>query len=61
MTPKSCRICEHPERELLGKLLAHGMAPRAIERRVGGTTRRNLTHHRDTCLENATKPERDEA
>ncbi len=56
MTQKSCRICEHPEREFLGKLLAHGLAPRAIERRVGGTTRRNLTHHRDTCLK-----ERDEA
>ncbi len=53
MTPKSCRICEHPERELLGKLLAHGMAPRAIERRVGGTTRRGLVYHRDACLKEA--------
>jgi len=59
VTPKSCRICEHPERELLGKLLVHGMAPRAICLRVGGATRRNLTHHRDTCLKTAT--ERNEA
>ncbi len=61
MTPKSCPICSHPERELLGKLLAHGMAPRAMVKRIGGTTRRNLTHHRDTCLETATKHERNEA
>ncbi|MDP9458270.1 MAG: hypothetical protein M3Q60_21400 [Actinomycetota bacterium] len=53
MTPKSCRICEHPERGFLSKLLAHGMAPRAIERRVGKTTRRGLVYHRDSCLKEA--------
>ncbi|MDP9484537.1 MAG: hypothetical protein M3Q49_01875 [Actinomycetota bacterium] len=61
MTQKSCPICSHPEREFLGKLLAHGMAPRAIHKRVGGTTRKGLAHHRDTCLTTATEHERNEA
>ncbi len=50
MTAKLCRICANPERELIGALLAQGVAPRGICKRFGGTTRRSLTHHRDVCL-----------
>ncbi len=56
MTAKPCRVCAHPEEGLISRLLAQGLSPRAICKRIGSTTRRNLTHHRDTCLK-----ERDEA
>lgn len=61
MSAKPCRICEHLEEGFISKLLAHGLAPRAIEKRVGGTTRKALTRHRDTCLKTATEHERNEA
>ncbi len=61
MTAKACRICVHAERAFIDKLLAQGLAPRAICLRIGGTTRRNLTHHRDLCLKIATEHERNEA
>ncbi len=50
MTAKPCRVCSHPEAELISKLLAQGLAPRAICRRFGATTRKSLAHHRDVCL-----------
>ncbi len=50
MTAKPCRVCPHPEAELISKLLAQGLAPRAICKRFGGTTRKSLAHHRDVCL-----------
>ncbi len=49
MTAKPCRVCSHLEVGLISKLLAQGLAPRAICRRFGATTRRALVHHRDTC------------
>ncbi len=61
MTAKPCRICVHPEEGLISRLLRQGFSPRAMVKRIGGTTRRNLTHHRDTCLETATEHERNEA
>jgi hypothetical protein len=45
--PKGCPACEHPECRLLDALLCQGLAPRAIVRRVGGISRRQLTRHRD--------------
>ncbi len=54
---RACRICPHPERTFIDALLAQGLAPRALAKRIGKTSRRNLTHHRDTCL----KEERNEA
>ncbi len=53
----ACRICEHPERTFIDRLLAQGLAPRAICKRIGRTSRRSLTHHRERCL----KEERNEA
>ncbi len=58
---KPCRVCAHPEEAFISKLLRRGLSPRAICLRVGGTTRRNLTHHRDKCLRTATEHERNEA
>ena len=50
---KGCRACEHPEREFLSKLLEQGYSPRAIVKRVGGVTRKDLARHRDRCLASA--------
>ena len=50
MTRAGCPACRHPERRLLDALLLQGLAPRAIVRRVGAVSRRQLTYHRDTCL-----------
>ncbi len=55
---KVCRVCEHPERGFLDKLLEQGISPRAIVKRVGGVTRKGLAHHRDRCL--AAKPDEKE-
>ncbi len=57
MTAKPCRICAHAEEAFISKLLRQGLSPRALCKRIGKTSRRNLTHHRDTCL----KEERNEA
>ncbi len=61
MTAKLCRVCVHPEEGLISRLLAQGFSPRAMAKRVGGTTRKGLAHHRDTCLKTATEHERNEA
>ncbi len=61
MTAKACRICAHPEEAFISKLLAQGLAPRAMAKRIGGTTRKGLAHHRDKCLKTATEHERNEA
>ncbi len=53
----ACRICEHPEEKFITKLLRQGLSPRALCKRIGGTSRRSLTHHRERCL----KEERNEA
>ncbi len=58
---RACRICEHPEQEFISRLLAQGLSPRAMAKRIGGTTRKGLAHHRDTCLKTATEHERNEA
>ncbi len=58
MTAKPCRVCVHPEEGLISKLLRRGLTPRAMVKRIGGTTRRNLTHHLDTCLKTANEHER---
>ncbi len=58
---RACRICEHPEEKFITKLLRQGLSPRALCKRIGGTTRRNLTHHRNLCLKTATEHERTEA
>ncbi len=50
MTAKPCRVCVHPEQAFISKLLAQGLTPRAMAKRIGGTTRKGLAHHRDTCL-----------
>ncbi len=51
MSGKTCRICEHPERALLDKLLEQGqIPPRALAKRIGLTTRKALTRHRDECV-----------
>ena len=47
---KACRICAHHERGLIDGLLRQGLAPRALCKRIGGTTRRQLARHRDKCL-----------
>ena len=47
---KSCRICQHPEVALVDKLLAAGVGPRSIARRVGSTNRLSLSQHRGRCL-----------
>ncbi len=51
MRGKTCRICEHPERKLLDKLLEQGqIPPRALVKRIGLATRKGLIRHRDVCL-----------
>ena len=50
MTARPCRICEHPERAVINMLLLAPLAPRAINKRFGTTTRRSLIRHRDLCL-----------
>lgn len=47
---KTCAICTHVERGYIDKLLEQGLAPRSLARRIGGTTRNRLAHHRDVCL-----------
>jgi hypothetical protein len=47
---KPCRVCAHPEVGFISKLLRQGLSPRALCKRIGGTTRRSLTHHRESCL-----------
>jgi hypothetical protein len=47
---KPCRICDHLERSLIDELLLQGFAPRALVKRIGQTTRKNLAYHRDRCL-----------
>ncbi len=47
---KLCRVCQHPEHDFLSKLLAQGISPRAIVKRVGGVSRKDLSRHRDRCL-----------
>ncbi len=58
---KACRVCVHPEEKFITKLLRQGLSPRALCKRIGGTSRRSLTHHRDFCLRTATEDERNEA
>jgi hypothetical protein len=48
--PKGCRICLHAERGFISALLEQGVSPRAIARRIGGTTRKALAAHRDRCM-----------
>ncbi|MDP9476748.1 MAG: hypothetical protein M3R38_13860 [Actinomycetota bacterium] len=50
MTAKPCRICAHAEEAFITKLLRQGLSPRALCKRIGGTTRRGLARHRDACL-----------
>ncbi len=45
---RSCRICSHPEAELINKLLVQGLAPRAMAQRIGGTTHRR-DHAPEPC------------
>ncbi len=47
---KPCRVCAHPEEKFITKLLRQGLTPRAMVKRIGGTTRKGLAHHRDVCL-----------
>jgi hypothetical protein len=47
---RACRICAHPERAFIDKLLYQGVVPRSMAQRFGATTRKGLTHHRDACL-----------
>ena len=48
---KPCSVCSHLERRFIDALLLQGdIAPRSMVRRIGGTTRKSLTYHRDTCL-----------
>jgi hypothetical protein len=47
---RACRICEHPERTFIDRLLDQGLSPRSMAQRFGGTTRKSLAHHRDVCL-----------
>ncbi|MDP9486065.1 MAG: hypothetical protein M3Q49_09830 [Actinomycetota bacterium] len=47
---RACRICPHPEVELISRLLVQGLSPRSMAQRFGGTTRKSLAHHRDVCL-----------
>ncbi len=54
MSAKPCQICGHVERRFIDALLTQGLAPRAMCKRIGGTTRRSLTYHRDTCLKEET-------
>ncbi len=53
---KPCRICSHRERAFIDALLEQGdIAPRSMVKRIGGTTRKSLTRHRDVCLNNERK------
>jgi hypothetical protein len=45
-----CRICEHPERALVDRVLRVGQSPRSVARRYSDTSRKALTRHRDVCL-----------
>ena len=56
---KVCRICPHPERGFIDKLLEQGLAPRSLVKRIGGTTRKSLARHRDRCLASETRIEAD--
>ncbi len=55
MSGKPCRICVHKERAFIDALLEQGdIAPRSMVKRIGGTTRKSLAYHRDTCLKEET-------
>ena len=58
---KSCRICVHPERGLIDKLLAAGVGPRSISRRIGGTSRVSLSRHKECLAEQIATEEKEEA
>ncbi len=47
---RPCRVCEHPERDLIDRALEGGQSPRSMARRYSQTTRKALTRHRDECL-----------
>ena len=48
--PEGCPVCRNPERRFIDALLGQGLSPRALCKRIGGTTRRQLARHRDKCL-----------
>lgn len=60
MTARSCRICSHPERTVINMLLLAPLAPRAINKRFGTTTRRSLIRHRDLCLKTPEQKENEQ-
>ena len=47
---KKCRVCSHPKCDAIVRVLAAGVAPRAIARRFGGVARRDIIHHATVCV-----------
>lgn len=60
MTSKPCPICANPERAVINMLLLAPLAPRAINKRFGTTTRRSLIRHRDVCLKTTEEKENEQ-
>jgi hypothetical protein len=49
---RRCRVCEHGERQQIDDGLRAGLTPRWMARRYSaGLSRRQLTRHRDECLQ----------
>ncbi len=46
---RRCKVCEHPEVELIDQTLEEGRSPRSIRSDYPGLTRADLTAHRDGC------------
>ncbi len=47
---RACRVCHHRERGFIEALLAGGVSPRSLCRRVGGITREDVVFHMSTCV-----------
>jgi hypothetical protein len=55
-----CRVCAlaGDERDLIEGGIASGWTPRALEKRFGGITRRDISRHLERCVEK--KPDQEE-
>ncbi len=53
-------MCDHAEHDFLSRLLEQGVSPRAIVKRVGGVSRKDLARHQARCLAKPDEKEADE-